>query len=158
MSTTAVGAVGAAHNFGVFPGVADPRVFMPAPATWTTHAVTLALYSVGITVVVHAVQHRLVEVLKDLGVRSGALSVSERKYRLLAESITDVVFVHKLDLSIDYVSPSVATVSGYTVQEVVKLTMQDLMMPESYARASAELQQCLIKAMSEGIDTPPLLC
>jgi PAS domain S-box-containing protein/putative nucleotidyltransferase with HDIG domain len=43
---------------------------------------------------------------------------SERRYRLLAENATDVIWIVDLNLRITYASPAVAKLLGYTMEEV----------------------------------------
>src|SRR5262249_21732845 len=48
-----------------------------------------------------------------------ALLNSEQKFRLLAENSEDIISVHAIDGTIWYLSPSVTTVLGYEVDEIV---------------------------------------
>jgi PAS domain S-box-containing protein len=48
------------------------------------------------------------------------LKASERKYRLLADNIQDVIFVLDMNLKYTYISPSVKTMRGYEPEEVLK--------------------------------------
>src|SRR5690606_6752730 len=43
-----------------------------------------------------------------------SVQVSERRYRMLAESLNDVIFTTNSDLAINYISPSVQTMLGYS--------------------------------------------
>jgi diguanylate cyclase (GGDEF)-like protein/PAS domain S-box-containing protein len=59
---------------------------------------------------------RLIGVAKDITeqiTHSESLRTSEQRYRLLAESISDVIFSTGSDLQLNYVSPSVMPVLGY---------------------------------------------
>ena len=59
---------------------------------------------------------RIVGVAKDITDQieaSESLRDSEHRYRMLAESISDVIFSTSSDLQLNYVSPSVQTVLGY---------------------------------------------
>ncbi len=61
---------------------------------------------------------RLIGVAKDITEqieRNQSLRDNEQRYRLLAESISDVIFSTDSALSLNYVSPSVEPVLGYTV-------------------------------------------
>ncbi|MBP7401233.1 MAG: PAS domain S-box protein [Clostridia bacterium] len=55
-----------------------------------------------------------------------ALRTSEEKYRMLAEHASDVIWVFNVDRrQITYVSPSVETQRGFTVEEVMRQTITD---------------------------------
>lgn len=62
---------------------------------------------------------RLIGVAKDITeqiTHSESLRTSEQRYRLLAESISDVIFSTDAQLQLNYVSPSVTQVLGYDSQ------------------------------------------
>jgi PAS domain S-box-containing protein len=59
-----------------------------------------------------------------------ALLNSEQKFRLLAENSEDIISVHAIDGTIWYLSPSVATVLGYEVDEVVGRSFEPYVHPE----------------------------
>lgn len=48
-----------------------------------------------------------------------ALKEGERSYRLLAENITDVIWVMDLNLRPKYISPSIKSILGYSVEEAM---------------------------------------
>jgi len=57
---------------------------------------------------------------------------SERKYRLLAENVSDVIWVFNFTKNkFIYISPSVLQVRGYTVDEAMKLSFTDSLTDES---------------------------
>lgn len=56
---------------------------------------------------------------------------SEERYRLLAENAHDVIWVMGLDGRFTYVSPSVEHLRGYTPEEVMQQTMDEVLSPES---------------------------
>jgi PAS domain S-box-containing protein len=65
-----------------------------------------------------------------------ALRESEKRYRLLADNITDNIWVLNLDtLSFSYVSPSVAGITGYSAHEAMGLYLEDVLTPASMALA-----------------------
>jgi diguanylate cyclase (GGDEF)-like protein/PAS domain S-box-containing protein len=94
---------------------------------------------------------RLIGVAKDITEqieRNQSLRDSEQRYRLLAESISDVIFSTDCTLALNYVSPSVEPVLGYSV---------DWVMANSFYSLAANPQQLqglnlLIERIRDSLD------
>lgn len=67
-----------------------------------------------------------------------ALRLSEERHRLLADSVSDVIWTMDLDGRLNYVSPSVEQLRGYSVEEVMQQSMEDYLTPESLLVAQRE--------------------
>jgi PAS domain S-box-containing protein len=68
----------------------------------------------------------------------------EARYRLLAESGNDMIWLYDLAAQrFTYASPSVERVRGYTMAESLQQTLQDVLTPEAYRTAQAELSKWL---------------
>ncbi len=52
---------------------------------------------------------------------------SERRYRLLAENVSDVIWTMDNELRFTYVSPSVIHLAGFTAEEAISLTLEESM-------------------------------
>jgi len=68
---------------------------------------------------------------------------SERRYRLLAENVSDIIFTTDMNLRPTYLSPSFARLLGYSVEEAMTRTMEESLTP-----ASCEVA---LKAFTKGI-------
>jgi PAS domain-containing protein len=58
------------------------------------------------------------------------LQQSEEKYRLLAENVSDVIWVTDLNLRFTYISPSVLALRGYTMEEAVEQSIEEVLPPQ----------------------------
>ena len=62
-----------------------------------------------------------------------ALKASEIRYRLLAENISDVIWILDINkMRFRYVSPSVERLRGYTVDEVLQQDLSEALTPQSF--------------------------
>ncbi|WP_420825743.1 EAL domain-containing protein [Pseudomonas typographi] len=85
---------------------------------------------------------RIIGLAKDISDQLEAgqsLRESERRYRLLAESISDVIFSTDSRLALNYVSPSVSTVLGYEVQTVFDQGWQSILANPTQLQALQQL-------------------
>ena len=64
-----------------------------------------------------------------------AIKGSEGRYRNLVENAHDVLWVFDLNLGYTYVSPSVKRLRGYSVEEVMKQRLDQVLTPETYKKA-----------------------
>jgi PAS domain S-box-containing protein len=72
-----------------------------------------------------------------------ALRSSEKRYRLLAEHASDVIWVMDTDLHFTYYSPSVTRLRGYTVEEAMAQTLDETMTPSSVELALEVLGEAM---------------
>ena len=77
---------------------------------------------------------------------------SARRYRLLADNIADVIWVSNLQSPsrISYVSPSVTGLLGYSVEEAISRTMEEVFTPQSVLAARRALAEELALASRRG--------
>lgn len=76
----------------------------------------------------------VVGVGRDINLRKQAeenLRISEARYRLLSENARDVVWTVAPDGTITYVSPSVERTRGYTPEEAMQQSLEEILTPDS---------------------------
>ncbi|MEO5360746.1 MAG: diguanylate cyclase [Nitrospirota bacterium] len=98
---------------------------------------------------------RLNEDMMELQLMSAELKESEERFRLIAESVSDVIWT--LDASLDgftYVSPSIASLRGFTVDEAINEKFDKALTPKSYAY----VQDILMQKLSFYSETGTLDC
>ncbi|MBN1547802.1 MAG: PAS domain S-box protein, partial [Syntrophaceae bacterium] len=105
--------------------------------------VALSLSAVKIKGAWHAIG-----ILQDITERKRTekkLKESENKYRLIADNMTDTIAIMDMNLRFTYLSPSIVRMRGYTVDEALAQTFEQVMTPESLLLATSvfedELQQ-----------------
>ncbi len=71
--------------------------------------------------------------LRLANTNSDELRASEEKHRLLAENMSDMIWVlDTASMKFKYVSPSVQKLRGYTVEEAMALKLEEQLTPESF--------------------------
>ena len=68
-----------------------------------------------------------------------ALRESERRYRLLAENVSDVIWVVDLEFQPTFFTPSVSRLLGYTVEEAMSKPVEEVLLPQSLETARERL-------------------
>ena len=82
------------------------------------------------------------------------LRLSEQRYRLLAENAWEVIWTASLDGTINYISPAVERVRGFTADEAMHQTIEETHPPESATRV-VDFYRRLFAAIEVG-DEPPV--
>ncbi|MEA5113675.1 MAG: PAS domain S-box protein [Geobacteraceae bacterium] len=70
-----------------------------------------------------------------------SLQASREEQRLVAQNISDVLWTMDLTKRFTYVNPAVERIHGWTVEEFISLSIQDLLPPESLAAAMAIISE-----------------
>ena len=82
------------------------------------------------------------------------LAETARNYRLLAENISDVIFVADTEFTLNYVSPSVKRLLGVDPEIVLTRSLDELLTPASAAAARQALREELAAEEREGTPAP----
>jgi PAS domain S-box-containing protein len=80
-----------------------------------------------------------------------ALQESEKRYRLLADNVTDVIWTMDMNLRYRYISPSVEILRGYTVEEAMAQSIEEVLTPASCEAAQKVFAEEQIKEQMDGI-------
>ncbi len=98
---------------------------------------------------------QLTESKQQLETYMADLKSSELRYRLLAENVTDTIWILNLEsLRFTYVSPSVERMRGYSAEEAMAISLQKTLTPESLDRVSKRLAEELEKEATGGGSDP----
>ncbi|MBN2385349.1 PAS domain S-box protein [bacterium] len=72
-----------------------------------------------------------------------ALIQSEARYRMITRNVSDVIWTVQLDLSLNYVSPSIENLLGYTSEESITMPIQDFLFDESARKVLAVYSEAM---------------
>lgn len=76
-----------------------------------------------------------VGVIRDITERKKSeelLAISENRYRLLADNVTDVIFTMDMNLNYTYVSPSAYRIAGYEASELTNMKLEEMVDPGTF--------------------------
>ena len=82
-------------------------------------------------------ESKVLTIIRDITERKNnekRLEESERKYRYLAENTQDIISLHTLDGTYEFISPSVKTILGYNDREIIGKKPSDIMAEDEAAK------------------------
>jgi PAS domain S-box-containing protein len=104
---------------------------LPRPAIQGNEKEILKLYSERL---IHKLETKMEALEKEVAERKRieeALRESEKKYRLIAENTVDVIAITDLALRFTYVSPSILRLRGFTSEETLTQSLDQILTPAS---------------------------
>jgi PAS domain S-box-containing protein len=91
---------------------------------------------------IKATNRQIVKSKETLEVQKTALIESERKYRILSENVSDIIWTMNLkDMKFDYLSPSVAKIRGFSPDEAKALSLEETLSPNSILQVEKILEE-----------------
>ena len=72
-----------------------------------------------------------------------ALRTSEQRYRLLAENVVDVIWTMDMNGRFTYVSPSIERLRGYSAEEVMQQSLEEVLTPDSLQTVADDFNHLL---------------
>lgn len=95
------------------------------------------------------------ELIEQKNIEIQKAEESEQKYRLLAENISDVIWIFNITQNkFTYISPSVVHLTGFTVEEALSQKFEDVLEPEFVLKLIPELQISLKDFLQNPIKKP----
>jgi len=101
--------------------------------------------------------NKIVEKLREREELESALIESKKKYQLITENISDVIWIMDIKtLKYNYISPSIFNLRGVTAKEAMNESLEESMLPESAQKAKQRF--ALLYKKIENKELLPNLC
>ncbi len=81
---------------------------------------------------INEMQHRIRDFISEIKLSKDSLEKSEKRYRLIAENVADVIWTMDLDFKLTFISPSIYQQRGYSVEEAMNHSFKETLLPESF--------------------------
>ncbi|RJP84774.1 MAG: PAS domain-containing sensor histidine kinase [Desulfobacteraceae bacterium] len=82
---------------------------------------------------------------------------SESNFRMMVENVPDIIWTMSMDtMQIEYMSPSVTAMMGYSKEEILAKTFRDVLTPASFSLVAQHLQNGLAQLQTDPGNFPKL--
>lgn len=122
-----VGSAGFLFSIGKIKNVFDLNTYLNTPQAWVSQLSGFFVYALACLIVINFIHKQLWKSLEELKKRSEELYTKEKKYRLLAENMRDVLVVFDANYYISYISPSIKRIFGYSEEEFLNKKIDNLL-------------------------------
>ncbi len=85
------------------------------------------------------------------------LRKSNEKYKIIADGVSDIIFILSTELKITYLSPSVEKITGFTIEEALHFSLHDIMPAKSYKKVLSLYDQYIPESKAGKKVNIPLL-
>ncbi|WKY48776.1 EAL domain-containing protein [Eubacteriaceae bacterium ES3] len=115
----------------LYTGLLDDFAIAYYDSYWLINILTLQLVLLGLTIFHHMIYEGLEKQTKEIIKSKEELAASEENFRVLADTTVDVIWVYNIDLErFVYISPSITTFRGISVEEALEETLEETILPE----------------------------
>lgn len=135
--------------------IASFQTRLHATFEWQHRRLDGTLFDAEVTISTHSDSRRFTFLsgIRDITARK----VAERRYTLLAEHVTDIIWSTDTELRLTYINPAVQTLLGYAPEDVIGRNLIATVAKESSDLARAEASAAVARAhQGEGTELHPI--
>ncbi len=127
-----------------------PEVFITKYGVSIGASFQMVLLSLGLADKINTMKNNLRDTNKNFLQTKAALKESGHKFRMIAENVSDIIWIMDLDTyCISYASPSITHIAGYTPEEALVLPMEKILLPD-YLEPTKEKLEALLEKDRKG--------
>lgn len=120
-------------------------------------ASNVKFFHISLTILLMAFVFYSIYETRKLKKAQNALLASEKKFRMLAEKSTDVVWASDLNMTLSYISPSTEQMLGYPREVRMKMSLGEIFTPDSVELLNRVLNRNLKTYQETGKPTDPFV-
>lgn len=130
--------------------------YLHTPHAWISQISGFFVYALAGLAVVHYIQMELWNSIRKLRQRSNELLESEKKYRLLTDTMRDVLLLLDTNYTITHINPSCMNIFGYTPEELHHKAITLLCPEKQQMHLLSRLDEC--GHVNTGKECPSFAC